>query len=121
MAPSLRVVLLLPCLIFFVSALNAESPLRSLSNNPFSRPEIFNAPPPPAERTAVTIPPEQVVLKLTATMVSENAPMAIVDGKLLAIGEEIEGLRLVAVNEGEAIFSRAGKKVSFTIDDRESR
>ncbi len=117
MAPSLRFVLLVPCLVCFVPALNAESALFSLSNNPFSRPEIFNAPPPPPERTVEAIPPEEVVLKLTATMVSETAPMAIVDGKLLAIGEEIEGLKLIAVKEGEAIFSRAGKQFSFAIDD----
>jgi len=54
-------------------------------------------------------------------MVSETAPMAIVDGELLAIGEEIAGLKLIAVKEGEAIFTRAGKKFSFTIDDTESR
>ena len=117
MTPNLRFVLLAPCLVCFVPALNAETTLFSLSNNPFSRPEIFNAPPPPPERTEVAIPPEEVVLKLTATMVSENAPMAIVDGKLLAIGEEIEGLKLIAVKEGEAIFSRAGKQFSFAIDD----
>jgi len=121
MTPSLRLVLLPLCLVGVVPALNAESALLSLSKNPFSRPEIFNAPPPPPERTTAVVPPEEVELRLTATMVSETAPMAIVDGVLLAIGEEIEGLKLIAVREGEAIFTRAGKKFSFTIDDSELR
>lgn len=121
MTPSLRPVLFLLCLVGVVPTLFAESALHGLSNNPFSRPEIFNAPPPPPERTIAVIPPEEVELKLTATMVSETTPMAIVDGELLAIGEEIAGLKLIAVKEGEAIFTRAGKKFSFTIDDSELR
>jgi hypothetical protein len=98
-----------------VPAFGAESDLLILSNNPFSRPEIFNAPPPPPVRQTVVLPPEQVELNLTATMVSEIAPMVVVDGELLAIGDEIEGLKLIAVREGEAIFTRAGKKYSFEI------
>ncbi|MDH3857306.1 MAG: hypothetical protein OEV07_04880 [Gammaproteobacteria bacterium] len=90
-----------------------------LRNNPFSRPEIVNAPPPQVE-SEVVLPPEEVKLRVTATMVSETAPMVVVDGELLAIGEKIEGMKLIAVREGEAIFTRAGKKFSFTIDDRES-
>ena len=102
-----------------VPAFGAESDLLSLSNNPFSRPEIFNAPPPPVRQTVV-LPPEKVELNLTATMVSEIAPMVVVDGELLAIGDEIEGLKLIAVREGEAIFTRAGKQFSFAIKNRQS-
>ena len=101
--------------LIVVPASGAESEILSLSNNPFSRPEIFNAPPPPPTRQTVELPPEQVELNLTATMVSEIAPMVVVDGELLAIGDEIEGLKLTAVREGEAIFTRAGKKYSFEI------
>ena len=120
MVPDLRAVFLLFCLLGAIPALNAETGLLSLRNNPFSRPEIFKTPPPPPESTAREIPPEQVKLDLTATMVSDTVPMVIVDGKLLAIGEAIEGLKLVAVMEGEAIFSRAGKKFTFTINDKKS-
>ena len=99
--------------------LAADSEILGLSNNPFSRPDIFNAPPPPAAQTA-ELPPEQVELNLTATMVSKFAPMVVVDGQLLAIGDKIEGLKLIAVREGEAIFTRDGKKFSFAIKDRQS-
>jgi len=115
MAPKICTYLLALWALATAPAFGAESVILSLSNNPFSRPEIFNAPPPPPVREAVELPPEQVELNLTATMVSEIAPMVVVDGELLAIGDKIEGLKLIAVREGEAIFSRAGKKYSFEI------
>jgi hypothetical protein len=120
MAPRLCTYLLALWALATAPAFGADSGLLSLSNNPFSRPEIFNAPPPPPVRQTVVLPPEQVELNLTATMVSEIAPMVVVDGERLAIGDKIEGLKLIAVREGEAIFTRAGKKFSFTIKDRQS-
>ena len=120
MTPKLPVYLLALWALATASAFGAESAILGLSNNPFSRPEIFNAPPPPPVSQAEVLPPEQVELNLTATMVSEIAPMVVVDGELLAIGDKIAGLKLIAVKEGEAIFTRAGKKFSFTIKDRQS-
>ena len=120
MAPRLLCYLLVLWALGAFPALGAESELLSLSNNPFSRPEIFKAPPPPPVRQTVVLPPEQVELNLTATMVSEIAPMVVADGELLAIGDKIEGLKLIAVKEGEAIFTRAGKRFSFTIVDEQA-
>lgn len=119
MTPRLFTYLLALWALVAAPAFGADSEILSLSNNPFSRPEIFNAPPPPPVSQAVELPPEQVELNLTATMVSEIAPMVVVDGELLAIGDKIEGLKLIAVKEGEAIFTRAGKEFSFTIDDEQ--
>jgi hypothetical protein len=121
MAPKICTYLLALWALATTPAFGADSDLLGLSNNPFSRPEIFNAPPPPPARQAAVLPPEQVELNLSATMVSEIAPMVVVDGELLAIGDKIEGLKLIAVKEGEAIFTRAGKKFSFTIKDRQSK
>ena len=120
MAPSLRVILLALCCALSVPVYGAESELLTLRNNPFSRPAFFNAPPPPPRVTPkVVLAPEDVVLELSATMVSEAAPMVVVDGELLAIGDEIEGMKLITVMEGKAVFTRAGKKFSFTIDDEQ--
>lgn len=120
MAPSLRVILLALCCALSVPGYGAESELLTLSNNPFSRPAFFNAPPPqPRVAPKVVLPPEDVVLELSATMVSDTVPMVVVDGELLAIGDEIEGMKLIAVMEGKAIFTHAGKKFSFTIDDEQ--
>ena len=108
----------------FASSLVAQPELMSLRNNPFDRPEILEehtaAPTTSPVDSAAALAPEEIVLDLTATLVSENAPMVVVDGERLALGEKIEGFKLVAVMEGKAVFTRAGKKYSFTIVDEQS-
>ncbi|MCP4982692.1 MAG: general secretion pathway protein GspB [Gammaproteobacteria bacterium] len=104
------------CWVSFVTNLAAESALLSLRNNPFSQPEILNAPPPPPPVVSkVVVPAEEIELALSATMVSENVPMVVVDGELLAVGETIAGLKLIEVLPGKAIFTRGGKRYSFMI------
>lgn len=107
----------------WLSAGAADTGMLTLQSNPFTRPEVLKPkpPPPPAPAPVVVLPPEQVKLKLTATMVSDTAPMAIVDGELLAIGDRKEGLKLIAVMEGKAVFARGGKKYSFEIEDGQQR
>jgi hypothetical protein len=105
-----------------VSSLAADIELLTLRKNPFSQPEIVKAPPPPpAAVVEIVVPPEEVKLDLTATMVSATNPMVIVDGELLSIGDRIEGLKLIAVMEGSAIFSRGGEKYTFAVDDQRER
>ncbi len=88
-----------------------------LRSNPFSRPDILKPkpPPPPAPAVRAVIPPEDVELVLTATLVSENAPMVVVDGELIGIGERVKGLELIAVMEGRAVFARGARKFSFEV------
>ena len=89
-----------------------------LGNNPFTRPQVLKPrpPPSPASRPEVILPPEEVELELSATMVSENAPMVVVNGEMLALGEKIEGLTLIAVMEHRAVFTRDGRKFTFEIE-----
>lgn len=112
----------LGCMIWG-SAQAAETSMLTLRNNPFTRPEVLQPkpPPPPAPAPVVIVPPEEIKLVLTATMVSETAPMAVVDGQLLALGERIEGMKLIAVMEGKAVFTRGGKKYSFEIEKQGQR
>lgn len=101
----------------FVSTVIAEDNLLSLENDPFSRPDVLKKKSPRTRINSQVSPPsEEIELELTATMVSENAPMVIVNGEMLAIGEKIGKMKLIAVMEGEAIFSRGGRKYSFMID-----
>ena len=89
-----------------------------LANNPFTRPEVLKPkpPPPPAPVVKPVLAAEEVELNLTATMVSPVRPMVVVDGELLGIGDRIEGMKLIAVMEGKAVFSRGGRKFSFEIN-----
>ena len=105
-----------------VSNLTADVELLTLQKNRFSQPEIINKPPPPPPvAAAIVLPAEEVKLDLSATMVSATNPMVVVDGELLAIGDKVEGLKLIAVMEGSAVFTRGGKKYSFAVDDLRER
>jgi len=104
-----------------ISPLAADTELLTLKFNPFTRPDILKKKPPQRARVIpqVILPPEEIDLKLTATMVSENAPMVIVNGEMLVIGEKIGEMELIAVLEGKAIFAQDGKKYSFMMDGLE--
>jgi hypothetical protein len=93
---------------------SAAASLLTLKHNPFTRPQIPEPKPAPIQAQVVR-KAEPVELKLTATMVSDTAPMIIVDGELLALGESIKGLKLVRVLEGKAVFVKAGKTLTFSI------
>lgn len=119
-----RIIIITGAILYLcsVSSLAADVELLTLRKNPFSQPEVVKAPPPPPPvAVEIAVPPEEVRLDLSATMVSLTNPMVIADGELLTIGERIEGLKLIAVMEGSAIFSRGGKKYTFAIDDRRER
>ncbi len=118
MRPDLLIVLIALIGAASFATVGAESSLLTLQANPFSRPEALRAKPPPPP-APVVVPPEEVELELTATMVSETAPMVIVNGELLAPGDRIEGMRLIAVFEGRAIFTRDGKRFEFEIERQE--
>ncbi|MCP4388854.1 MAG: hypothetical protein GY802_11200 [Gammaproteobacteria bacterium] len=107
----------------WLSADAVETDFLRLQNNPFTRPEVLKPKPPPPSlpRPVVVIPPEEIELDLSATMVSDTAPMVVVDGELLTIGEKIQGLKLIAVMEGRAVFTRGAKKYSFEINSQDQK
>ena len=116
MRPRFRALLFLLGCQATASGMAADGDRLSLLNNPFTRPEILKPKPPPPPAPRAILPPEQVELELTATMVSETAPMVVVNGELLALGDKIEGLKLIAVMEHKAVFTRAGRKFTFEIE-----
>ena len=97
----------------FVSQAAAETNLLTLTYNPFSRPDTLKRKP---QQAAKVVPPKQIELVLSAIMASKNAPMVIVNGEMLGIGEKIGQMELIAVLEGRAIFARGGKKYTVTMD-----
>ena len=103
-------------LMLFTTFSASADGLDVLRHNPFRQPEIVRAPPPPppspVQNRAEEAEPE---LRLSATMVSVTTPMVVVNGELLGVGEAIEGLRLIAVEEGRATFVRDGQRYSFEL------
>lgn len=86
----------------------------SLHHNPFDRPAVLAEP--AAPKTAPVRVPD-VPPTLHGTLVSAAAPMAILDGELLSIGQEYAGYRLVAVTEGAATLEKQGEEIRVTIND----
>ena len=121
MRPRLATCLLVALCSGMPSSALADAGLLSLANNPFTRPEILKPKPPPRPEPRVELPPEKVELNVSATLVSKVAPMAVVDGELLALGERIDGFKLIAVMEGKAVFSRGGRRYTFAIESREQQ
>jgi len=100
-------------------AAHAATDFVELKNNPFSQPEIK------VQAVRNSVPPAQVTrrtpIELEATLVSVNGSMVIANGELIAIGENIEGMKLIKVREGEAVFGKGQitktYKVGVAADD----
>ena len=83
----------------------------ALRHNPFSRPELGEvAAGGGAEPAGTAGEPE-----LRATLVAGRGSLANVGGELLAVGDEIDGYRLVRVGEGFAEFERGKERTTIYI------
>ncbi len=60
-------------------------------------------------------PARDVLPVLRATLSLGRASLADVDGDIIGIGEEVNGYRLLAVNEGSAVFSKDGKRLELSV------
>lgn len=112
---SLRAILYLALLAVLSKAV-ADSALIGLKNNPFSRPQL-KVEDLPAKQKVVRqqAPRNPVSIFIEATLVSKNGSMVIVNGKLIAIGGSIEGMKLVKVGEGMAVFRHGSKLRTFKV------
>jgi len=59
-------------------------------------------------------------LELRATLVSTRSPMADINGKVITIGELVEGFGLVRVEEGRVVLLKAGKEVVLSMEKPDS-
>ena len=101
------------------SPLLAQGNLIELEKDPFRQPDMLKYQP-PAQATRQRLgeqSDETPELKLTATLISVSAPMVIVNEQLLYIGDEIDGMKLILIDEGRAIFRYQGKNHEFTLDE----
>jgi hypothetical protein len=81
-----------------------------LPQDPFARPAFLEAAPgTPAQ--AARLP----LLELRAVLAAGKSSLADVGGRIVRIGEEIDGFKLVAVHEGGAVFERGGRAISIDL------
>jgi len=102
----------------------AQENSSTLKKNPFSQPESLKlqptvtAPPPPPVQAQPALFSEFI---LTATLISVNGPMAVVNGELLMMGEEVKGMRLILVDDSRAVIRYQGKLYDISLDDNNNQ
>ena len=94
----------------------AATPPRALRHDPFALPAAVRAPAPAAEGAAAAPPPRPWKPQLRAVIVAARGSMALVDGSVVAIGEQLDGYRLVEVAERRATFVKDGVRVVLNMD-----
>lgn len=107
------IVLISPVIIATASA---DSELIRLKNNPFSRPQLKAEEVLPRQQVSRPAAVEEPVsIFIEATLVSENGSMVIANGELIAIGDRFEGMKLVEVREGIAVFRKGRKTRTYRV------
>jgi len=112
-----RISIIFMLAISLCSVTVAADKASQLRFNPFEKP-VFK------EREAVSNSPVEVVAetppRLTATLVSDDSPMVILEGDLLQLGQDREGYILKAVRERIAVFEYEGNLVEIEVAGTEA-
>jgi hypothetical protein len=95
------------------TACRAEEPHTVLQTNPFERPAIVEK----QENTAMNSNrPATPTLQLRATMQAGSRSLADISGKIIGIGQKIDGYRLVSVGERSVVLSKNGSSKTLSVD-----
>jgi hypothetical protein len=107
---------LLACLCSLTVMGGEFTQLNRVRHDPFQRPVI---PQTSVAETEVSKPAAKQVWapKLTATLRAGRNSMANVNGKIIKLGETINGYRLIEVDERSAVFLKNKQRTHLTIDD----
>lgn len=104
-------VLLAAWFVVCAMAANADPGLR---HDPFVRPSI--EPTPPAAAVPGTTAASEWKPQLRAVMLARSSSMVNVDGTIVRVGGQIDGFRLIRVEERKAVFMKDGVRVELTTD-----
>ncbi len=96
----------------------------ALNHDPFARPAFLKVTPPSAAQPRGNagvrkgaLPEPAWKPELTAVMVAGPKSVVSIDGKIVRLGEEIDGHRLVEVHEQTAVFVKDRKRVTLSLRD----
>jgi hypothetical protein len=94
----------------------------TLLHDPFQRPEPpkINAKSPELPASPAASAPDWQP-ELRAVMQAENRSMVNVSGFIVLVGQELEGYRLVEVQERSAVFLKNGAKMVLSLDRKKQR
>ena len=115
--------LLLPACLLVIEPVTAQAEGERLARNPFQRPAkpVAEKPRPGAgTKRSASVKTGAPSLRVTAVLVARKEPMALVNGKLLRIGESLRGARLVSVEEQAAWFEFRGRRLKYSVRSADS-
>ena len=103
--------------ISIAATASSADTIATLVHNPFNKPE-FLATPPKVERKKQPLTAD-VLPRLRAVLISDTLPLVIVDDEVLGLGDDINGYRLLSVDEGRAVFEKLGNKYTLLLNDED--
>lgn len=104
------------CMALPTLAAEAVEPTPELLNNPFHRPVGPVTTPFPS---ATPAPQDTVTLSLRAILSSGDTSLANINGRILSVGELLDGYRLTHVGERGATLEKDGHQVTVVLDDED--
>ncbi len=78
--------------------------------------ELCPPKPEPRARPGRRAKPAEPVHHLTAVILASDGGRAIVDGKCLRVGQELNGMKLISVSKRSAVLEFMGKRVELTLE-----
>lgn len=103
--------------LFSASARSGVVDTPKLRNDPFARPDL-SAKPSTANAKNIKESGSAWNPVLLSTLRADDSSMVNVDGRILMLGENIDGYTLIGVKERSAIFENAGNRYTLEIDAR---
>lgn len=91
----------------------AGSPDTGLRHDPFVRPDLAAAPASGAQASEIAARAWKPQLR--AVVVAGKGSMVNVDGTIVLLGGEVDGFRLVGVEERKAVFTKDGARIEVSI------
>lgn len=93
--------------------------LPRIVHDPFQKPKLTKTFIKPKSITQSIKPAASWTPHLISTLRAGDHSMANVGGKIIAVGEEINGYKLIKVSERAVVFVNQGKTTRLTLDDEE--
>jgi len=114
----------MPIVILSLSLLGASASAavpgerQELRINPFMKPDLTSEPDVSGADSIEERDPAD--LELRGTLMAGSDPMANIGGVILEVGEEVDGYRLVSIDEREVVLEKGSVRKTLTMDDGES-
>ncbi len=105
--------LLIVVVAFIAGIASAQDAPPVLRNNPFSRPPSDFVIEDRVSATPIEVAGE--VPEVQATMIGSVNRLANVDGRILQVGDEINGYSIVEIHEQYAVFEREGRRTNVYV------